>query len=195
MLDAVNNPEDPAAGTRRIPFGRELYIERDDFAEHPPPKFYRLSPGREVRLRYGYFVTCREVNKNAAGEVVELMCTYDPQTRGGNAPDGRKVQATLHWVAAAHAVPAQIRLYKPLFARAEPDGGGDLMTELDPASLETLTEAQVEPTLAKAVPGEPIQFERQGYFCLDPDTTPARLVFNRTVGLRDSWAKMKGVRA
>ena len=195
MVDAVNNPGDPAAGTRRIPFGRELYIERDDFAEHPPPKFYRLSPGREVRLRYGYFVTCREVNKNAAGEVVELMCTYDPQTRGGNAPDGRKVQATLHWVAAAHAVPAQIRLYKPLFARAEPDRGGDLMTELDPGSLETLTEAQVEPTLAKAVPGEPIQFERQGYFCLDPDSTPARLVFNRTVGLRDSWAKMKGVRA
>jgi glutaminyl-tRNA synthetase len=192
-LDAVNNPEDPAAGTRRIPFGRELYIEREDFAERPPPKFYRLSPGREVRLRYAYFVTCREVKKNAAGEVVELICTYDPQTRGGNASDGRKVQATLHWVAVAHAVPAEIRLYNPLFTRAEPDIGGDLTAELNPTSLETMTDAQVEPTLATAIPGESVQFERQGYFCLDPDSTPARLVFNRTVGLRDSWAKIRGV--
>ena len=194
-LDAVNNPEDPAAGTRRIPFGRELYIEREDFAERPPPKFYRLSPGREVRLRYAYFVTCREVKKNTAGEVVELICTYDPQTRGGNAADGRKVQATLHWVAVAHAVPAEIRLYNPLFTSAEPDIGGDLMAELNPASLETMTAAQVEPTLAAATPGESVQFERQGYFCLDPDSTPARLVFNRTVGLRDSWAKIRGVGA
>jgi len=194
-LDAVNNPEDPAAGTRRIPFGRELYIEREDFAERPPPKFYRLSPGREVRLRYAYFVTCREVKKNTAGEVVELICTYDPQTRGGNAADGRKVQATLHWVAVAHAVPAEIRLYNPLFTSAEPDIGGDLMAELNPASLETMTAAQVEPALAAATPGESVQFERQGYFCLDPDSTPARLVFNRTVGLRDSWAKIRGVGA
>jgi len=194
-LDAVNNPEDPAAGTRRIPFGRELYIEREDFAERPPPKFYRLSPGREVRLRYAYFVTCREVKKNTAGEVVELICTYDPRTRGGNAADGRKVQATLHWVAVAHAVPAEIRLYNPLFTSAEPDIGGDLMAELNPASLETMTAAQVEPTLAAATPGESVQFERQGYFCLDPDSTPARLVFNRTVGLRDSWAKIRGVGA
>jgi glutaminyl-tRNA synthetase len=191
-LDAVNNPEDPAAGTRCIPFGRELYIERDDFAEHPPPKFYRLSPGREVRLRYAYFVTCREVKRNAAGEVVELICTYDPRTRGGNAADGRKVQATLHWVAVAHAVPAEVRLYNPLFTRAEPDIGGDLTAELNPTSLETMTDAQVEPTLAAAILGESVQFERQGYFCLDPDSTPARLVFNRTVGLRDSWAKIRG---
>src|SRR6202022_4231410 len=134
--DAVNNPEDPAAGTRRIPFGRELYIEREDFAERPPPKFYRLSPGGGVRLRYAYFVTCREVKKNTAGEVVELICTYDPRTRGGNAADGRKVQATLHWVAVAHAVPAEIRLCNPLFTSAEPDIGGDLMAELNPASLE-----------------------------------------------------------
>ncbi len=191
-LDAVNNPEDPAAGTRRIPFGRELYIEREDFAERPPPKFYRLSPGREVRLRYAYFVTCREVKKNAAGEVVELICTYDPRTRGGNAADGRKVQATLHWVAVAHAVPAEIRLYNPLFSRAEPDIGSDFMAELNPTSLETMTEGQVEPTLAGATPGESVQFERQGYFCLDPDSTPARLVFNRTVGLRDTWARIRG---
>ena len=191
-LDAVNNPEDPAAGTRRIPFGRELYIEREDFAERPPPKFYRLSPGREVRLRYAYFVTCREVKKNAAGEVVELICTYDPRTRGGNAADGRKVQATLHWVAVAHALPAEIRLYNPLFSRAEPDIGSDFMAELNPTSLETMTEGQVEPTLAGATPGESVQFERQGYFCLDPDRTPARLVFNRTVGLRDTWARIRG---
>ena len=190
-LDAVNNPEDPAAGTRRIPFGRELYIEREDFAEHPPPKFYRLSPGREVRLRYAYFVTCREVRKNAAGEVVELICSYDPQTRGGNAPDGRKVQATLHWVAAAQAMPAEIRLYNPLFTRAEPAVGGDLMAELNPSSLERITEARVEPALAAATSGESVQFERQGYFCLDQDSTRAQLVFNRTVSLRDSWAKIK----
>jgi len=191
-LDAVNNPEDPEAGTRRIPFGRELYIEREDFAERPPPKFYRLSPGREVRLRYAYFVTCREVKRDAAGEVVELICTYDPRTRGGNAADGRKVQATLHWVAVAHALLAEIRLYNPLFSRAEPDIGSDFMAELNPTSLETMTEGQVEPTLAGATPGESVQFERQGYFCLDPDSTPARLVFNRTVGLRDTWARIRG---
>jgi glutaminyl-tRNA synthetase len=192
MLEAVNNPEDQAAGTRHIPFARELYIERDDFAEHPPPKFYRLSPGREVRLRYAYFVRCREVKKDAAGEVVGLICTYDPQTRGGNAPDGRRVQGTLHWVAAAHAVPAEIRLYNPLFSCVEPGLGGDLSSELNPTSLETMAEGRVEPTLAAAIPGEPVQFERQGYFCVDPDSTPARLIFNRTVGLRDSWAKIRG---
>jgi glutaminyl-tRNA synthetase len=188
-LVAVNNPEDAAAGTRRIWFGRELYIERDDFIEHPPKKFYRLAPEREVRLRYAYFVTCREVVKNTAGEVVELICTYDPATRGGNAPDGRKVQATLHWVAAAHAIPAEIRLYNPLFTRPEPDISGDLVSTLNPMSLETLTQSQAEPALAAATLGEPVQFERQGYFCLDPLSTPERPIFNRTVGLRDSWTK------
>jgi glutaminyl-tRNA synthetase len=188
-LDAVNNPEDMRAGTRRILFGRELYIERDDFMEYPPKKFYRLAPGREVRLRYAYFVTCREVVKNAAGEVVELICTYDPATRGGNAPDGRRVQATLHWVAAAHAKSAEIHLYDPLFKSAEPDTSGDLIAELNPMSLKTLTGSQIEPVLAAATPMEPVQFERQGYFCLDPLSAPDRLIFNRTVGLRDSWIK------
>jgi len=194
-LFAVNNPEDAAAGTRRIQFGRELYIERDDFMEYPPKEFYRLAPGREVRLRYAYFLTCREVVKNAAGEVVELICTYDPATRGGNAPDGRKVQATLHWVAAAHAIPAEIRLYNSLFNRAEPDTGSDFIAELNPMSLETLTESRVEPALSAAAPGEPVQFERQGYFCLDPLSAPDRLIFNRTVGLRDSWTKARAIGA
>ena len=188
-LIAVNNPEDVAAGTRRIRFGHELYIERDDFMEHPPKKFYRLAPGREVRLRYAYFVTCREVVKNAAGEVVEVICTYDPATRGGSAPDGRRVQATVHWVATAHAIPAEIRLFNPLFTRPEPDIGGGLIGELNPMSVETLTESQVEPALAAASPSDPVQFERQGYFCLDPLSTPDRPIFNRTVGLRDSWTK------
>jgi glutaminyl-tRNA synthetase len=194
-LDAVNHPENPAAGTRRIPFGRELYVEREDFMEHPPKNFYRLSAGREVRLRYGYLVTCREVVKNAAGEVVELICTYDPATRGGNAPDGRKVRATLHWVSAAHAVPAEIRLYNPLFTRPDPGANGDLIADLNPHSLETLTESRVEPALADTKPGEPVQFERQGYFCQDVDSAPNRLVFNRTVGLRDSWAKAQATPA
>jgi glutaminyl-tRNA synthetase len=190
-LEAVNNPEDPSAGTRTIRFGRELYVERDDFMENPPKKFYRLSPGREVRLRYGYFITCREVIKDASGEVVELRCTYDPATRGGNAPDGRKVQATLHWVAAADALPAEIRLYDNLFARPAPGADGDVFADLNPASLEVLRDARIEPALAQLAPGEPVQFERQGYFCLDPDSTPDRLVFNRTVGLRDTWAKVQ----
>ena len=188
-LDAVNNPEDPAAGSRRVPFGRELYVERDDFMENPPKNFYRLAPGREVRLRYAYLVTCREVVKNEMGEVVELRCSYDPATRGGNAPDGRKVRATLHWVAAAHALPAEIRLYHSLFARPDPGADGDIFADLNPNSLEILTGSRVEPALAAAAPGEPVQFERQGYFCLDPDSRADRLVFNRTVGLRDSWAR------
>jgi glutaminyl-tRNA synthetase len=157
--------------------------------ENPPKNFYRLAPGREVRLRYAYFVTCREVVKNAAGEVVELICSYDPATRGGNAPDGRKVRATLHWVAAAHAVPAEIRLYNPLFTRPDPGAGGDFFADLNPNSLEILSGSRVEPALAETAPGEPVQFERQGYFCPDPDSRPDHLVFNRTVGLRDSWAK------
>jgi len=195
MLEAINNPEDPAAGTRSISFGRELYIEQGDFMEHPPKGFYRLSPGREVRLRYAYFVICREVVKNAAGEVIELICTYDPATRGGSAADGRKVRATLHWVAAAHSVPAEIRLYNHLFSRAEPEIADDFAAELNRASFEILNESRIEPALAAATPGEAVQFERQGYFCLDPDSTPGRLVFNRTVGLRDSWARVRAAGA
>ncbi len=190
-LEAVNNPEDPGAGTRQIPFRRELYVERDDFMENPPKKFFRLSPGREVRLRYAYFVTCREVVKDAAGEVVELRCTYDPATRGGNAPDGRKVQATLHWVTVADSKPAEVRLYNQLFTRPDPGADGDLLADLNPDSLERLTDARVEPILAAAPEGEAVQFERQGYFCRDRDSTPDRPVFNRTVGLRDTWAKVQ----
>ncbi len=159
--------------------------------EYPSRSFYRLSPGREVRLRYGYLVTCREAVKNAAGEIIELICTYDPATRGGNAPDGRKVRATLHWVSAAHAVPAEIRLYNPLFNVPDPGAGGNLLADLNPHSLEILIHSQVEPALAAAVRGEAVQFERQGYFCADLDSTPNRLIFNRTVGLRDSWAKAR----
>jgi glutaminyl-tRNA synthetase len=190
-LDAINSPEDPAAGVRPIRFGRELYVERDDFMETPPKKFYRLSPGREVRLRYAYFITCREAVKNAAGEVVELRCTYDPATRGGNAPDGRKVQATLHWVSAADAVPAEVRLYNQLFTRPDPNAG-NFAADLNPDSLEVLTDCRVEPALAGTNAEDPVQFERQGYFCRDLDSMPGRLVFNRTVGLRDTWAKVSG---
>jgi glutaminyl-tRNA synthetase len=188
-IEAVNHPDDPAAGSRRIPFGRELFIERDDFMENPPKKFFRLSPGAEVRLRYAYFITCREVVKNAAGEVVELRCTYDPATKGGNAPDGRKVKATLHWVSAQDATPAEVRVYNPLFAKPEPDAG-NFATEVDAKSLEVIADARLEPSLAKTKVGEAVQFERQGYFCPDPDSTPDKLVFNRTVGLRDTWAKV-----
>jgi glutaminyl-tRNA synthetase len=189
-LEAVNNPEDPAAGTRTVRFGRELYIERDDFMEDPPKKFFRLAPGREVRLRYAYFIACREAVKNAAGEVVELRCTYDPETRGGQTPpDGRKVKATLHWVAAADAISAELRLYDHLFTEPEPDAA-NLAAELNPNSLEVLADCKLEPALAEARADEPLQFERQGYFCLDPDSEPGRPVFNRTVGLRDSWAKV-----
>ena len=190
-VDAVNNPEDAAAGTRRMPFSKVLYIEQDDFREDPPKQFFRLAPGREVRLRWGYFIKCDEVVKDAAGNVVELRCTYDPATRGGNAPDGRKVQATIHWVAAARSVPSEIRLYNPLFTRPDPGAGGDLLADLNPDSLEVLSEARVEPALAADNDPAPVQFERQGYFCRDPDSTPGRPVFNRTVGLRDSWAKVQ----
>jgi glutaminyl-tRNA synthetase len=190
-LDAANHPDDPAAGSRRIRFGRELYVERDDFMENPPKKFYRLSPGREVRLRYAYFITCREVVKNAAGEVIELRCTYDPQTRGGNAPDGRKVQATLHWVCAADAIPAEVRLYNQLFVRPDPNVA-NFAADLNPNSLEVLKDCKLEPAAAGANSEAPMQFERQGYFNRDPDSVPGRLVFNRTVGLRDTWAKVQG---
>ena len=189
-LEAVNHPDDATAGARRIRFSRELFIERDDFMENPPKKFFRLSPGAEVRLRYAYFVTCREVVKNAAGAVTELRCVYDPATKGGNAPDGRKVKATLHWVSASHSITAEVRLYNPLFNRADPDPG-NFAAQIDPNALEVLSEARVEPVLAELKAGEVVQFERQGYFCPDPDSEPGRLVFNRTVGLRDTWAKVE----
>jgi glutaminyl-tRNA synthetase len=193
-LEAVNNPEDPAAGTRRLPFGRELYIEQDDFRETPPPKYFRLSPGKEVRLRYAYFVKCVSVVKDAAGKVVELRCTYDPATRGGDAPDGRKVKATIHWVAASHAVPAEARLYDRLFAKADPEDapeGGSFLDNLNPASLEVLANCVVEPSLRGAAPGSRYQFERTGYFCVDSDSAEGKLIFNRTVSLKDSWAKIE----
>jgi glutaminyl-tRNA synthetase len=190
-LEAVNHPDDPAAGTRRIRFGRELYIEQDDFMENPPKKFFRLSPGAEVRLRYAYFITCREVVKNAAGDVVELRCSYDPATRGGNAPDGRKVKATIHWVSAAHSMPAEVRLYNQLFVKPAPNAA-DFAADLNPNSLEILPNVRVEPALAEANSIEPVQFERQGYFTRDRDSAPGKPVFNRTVGLRDTWAKVSG---
>ena len=188
-LDALNHPDNPAAGTRRLRFSRELFIERDDFMENPPKKFFRLSPGAEVRLRYAYFITCREFVKDAAGEVVELRCTYDPATKGGNAPDGRKVKATLHWLSATDAMPAEVRLYNPLFMRASPEIG-NFAAEINPSSLEVIADARVEPALAATKSGAVVQFERQGYFCPDPVSTPERPVFNRTVGLRDTWAKV-----
>jgi glutaminyl-tRNA synthetase len=188
-IEAVNHPDDPTAGSRQIRFGREVYIERDDFMENPPKKFFRLSPGAEVRLRYAYFITCREVVKNAAGEIVELRCTYDPATKGGNAPDGRKVKATLHWVSAQDAISAEVRLYNPLFTKPDPDAA-NFAAEIDPKSLEVIADARVEPSLAEMKVGEAVQFERQGYFCLDPDSIPGKFVFNRTVGLRDTWAKV-----
>lgn len=191
-LDAVNNPADPDSDSRKIPFGRELYIERDDFMEEPVKKFFRLAPGKEVRLRYAFFITCREVVKNAAGEVVELRCLYDPATRGGDAPDGRKVKGTLHWVAAAHAVAGDVRLYDHLFARPDPGADGDLLEDLNPNALEVVSQAWLEPSLAQASIGDAVQFERLGYFTPDPDSTPDRPVFNRTVGLRDTWSKQKG---
>jgi glutaminyl-tRNA synthetase len=194
-FEAVNNPEDPAAGTRRVPFARELWIERDDFMENPPSKFYRLSPGKEVRLRYAYFIRCEEVVKDAAGNVVELRCTYDPATRGGdNPPDGRKVKATLHWVSARHALDAEVRLYDTLFTVRDPSAvaeGVDWKATLNPRSLETLSNAKLEPALASAAPESRWQFERMGYFVADRrDSRPGAPVFNRTVTLRDEWARI-----
>jgi glutaminyl-tRNA synthetase len=190
-VDAINNPEDAEAGTRKVPFSRELYIERDDFMEDPPKKFYRLAPGREVRLRYAYFITCREVVKDEAGEIVELRCTYDPATRGGDAPDGRRPKATLHWVSASHGLPAEVRVYNHLFTRPDPGADGDFLADLNPESLEVLEGAVVEPSLAEIPVGETVQFERLGYFSVDPDSSADRPVFNRTVTLRDTWARIQ----
>jgi glutaminyl-tRNA synthetase len=189
QLDAVNHPDDASLGTRQIPFSRELYIEHEDFMEDPPKKFFRMAPGREVRLRYGYFITCKDVVKNDKGEVVELRCTYDPETRGGNAPDGRKVKATIHWVSAQHAVPAEVRVYEQLFATPTPDAA-NFASQLNPNSLEVLNGAMLEPALASDNFDGAMQFERQGYFCRDKDSAPGNPVFNRTVGLRDSYAKL-----
>jgi glutaminyl-tRNA synthetase len=194
-LDAVNNPEDPSAGTRKVPFSKVLYIEKDDFREDPPRQFFRLAPGREVRLRWGYFIKCERVVKDEkTGEVVELRCSYDPATRGGNAPDGRKVKGTIHWVSAAHAIGAEVRLYDHLFAKPDPDDvpeGQTYLANLNPKSLEVLTTCRLEPSLANAKAGDRYQFERQGYFCVDRDSKPGALVFNRTVTLVDTWAKIE----
>ena len=195
-LDAVNNPEDETAGTRKVPFSRELYIERDDFMEAPPRRFYRLAPGREVRLRYGYFIKCEEVVKDEDGEVIELRCTYDPETRGGSAPDGRRVRATLHWVSAAHAIDAEVRLYDHLFTRWNPDeeadDGADWLSFMNPESLVVVEAAKLEPSLAGASPGSRYQFERQGYFCVDTrDSMSGKPIFNRTTTLRDTWARVQ----
>jgi glutaminyl-tRNA synthetase len=193
-MDAINNPEDPAAGSRKVPFSRELFIEQEDFMEEPPKKFYRLAPGREVRLRYAYFIRCTSAVKNAKGEVVELHCTYDPATRGGDAPDGRKVKSTLHWVSALHSLPAEVRLYDHLFANQNPDNveeDKDFTSNLNPNSREALKNCRIEPSLAGAKPLSRFQFERLGYFCADPDSSAEKLIFNRTVTLRDEWAKIK----
>jgi len=193
-FELINNPEDPTAGTRIVPFSRVLYIEQDDFRETPPKQYFRLSPGREVRLRGGYFITCTSVVKDGKGEVVEVHCTYDPATRGGNAPDGRKVKATIHWVSAGHAVGAEVRLYDNLFTKENPnetEEGQDFTANLNPHSLEVLTDCKLEPSLANAAVGSRYQFERLGYFCVDPDSSPGKLVFNRTVALKDTWAKIE----
>jgi glutaminyl-tRNA synthetase len=194
-MDAVNNPEDPGAGTRKVPFSRVLYIEQDDFRENPPKQYYRLSPGREVRLRYGYFISCTNVVKNSSGEVIEVHCTYDPATRGGNSPpDGRKVKSTIHWVSVAHAITAEVRLYETLFAKEDPnqtEEGQDFTANLNPRSLEVVGDAKLEPSLANPAVGSRYQFERLGYFCVDPDSSSGRPVFNRTVALKDTWAKIE----
>jgi glutaminyl-tRNA synthetase len=193
-VEVQNNPEDPSAGTRQVPFSRELYIEQDDFREVPPPKYYRLSPGKEVRLRAAYFVTAHSVVKDSDGNIVEVHCTYDPASRGGNSPDGRKVKSTMHWVSAAHAIQTEVRLYDKLFLKPDPydfPEGGDLFDNLNPNSLEVISDARLEPSLANAKLGEHFQFERVGYFCLDPDSTEKKPVFNRTLPLKDSWAKIE----
>ncbi len=194
QMDAVNNPEDPNAGSRKVPFSKTLYIEQDDFREVPPPKYFRLSPGKEVRLRYGYLITAKSVVKNAQGEVVEVHCTYDPATRGGNTPDGRKVKSTIHWVSAEHAVDTEVRIYDKLFTKENPtelEEGQNFTDNLNPNSLEVITNAKLEPSLANAAPGSRYQFERLGYFCVDTDSKPDRPVFNRTVALKDSWARIE----
>jgi len=193
-VEAVNNPEDDSAGKRKVPFSKVLYIEQDDFREDPPKQYYRLSPGREVRLRYGYFITATSVVKNDQGAVIEVHCTYDPATRGGNAPDGRKVKSTIHWVSAAHAGDAEVRVYDKLFTKENPDQveeGQDFTANLNPQSLEVISHAKVEPSLAGALPESRYQFERLGYFCVDPDSVPGKLVFNRTIALKDTWAKIE----
>jgi glutaminyl-tRNA synthetase len=193
-MDAVNNPEDESMGMRKVPFSREIYIEQDDFREVPPKGYYRLSPGKEVRLRYAYLITCTSVLKNQAGEVVEVHCSYDPATRGGNTPDGRKVKSTIHWVSAPHAISAEVRMYENLFSKEDPNDvaeGQDWMDNLNPHSLEVVTGGKLEPSLSDAAPGNRYQFERLGYFCVDTDSKPGSLVFNRTVGLRDTWAKIE----
>jgi glutaminyl-tRNA synthetase len=193
-MEAVNNPEDPSQGTRQVPFSRMLYIEQDDFREDPPKQYFRLSPGREVRLRYGYLVTCTSVVKDASGQVTEVHCSYDPATRGGNTPDGRKVKGTIHWVSAEHTIDAEVRLYDNLFTKENPSEvaeGQDFTANLNPNSLEVVSAAKLEPSVRDAKPGSRYQFERLGYFSVDPDTTPRKLVFNRTVALRDTWAKIE----
>jgi glutaminyl-tRNA synthetase len=194
FVEVANNPEDAAAGTRQVPFSRELYIEQDDFREVPPPKYYRLSPGKEVRLRNAYFVTAKSVVKDDAGNILEVRCTYDPASRGGNSPDGRKVKSTIHWVSAAHAIEAEVRLYERLFTKPDPgsvEEGGSYLDNLNPNSLEIVRGAKLEPSLAEAQAGDRYQFERIGYFCADPDSRPGHLVFNRTLALKDSWAKIE----
>jgi glutaminyl-tRNA synthetase len=194
FVEVANNPEDPSAGTRLVPFSRELYIEQDDFREIPPPKYYRLSPGKEVRLRNAYFITAQRVVKDAAGNIVEVHCTYDPLSRGGNSPDGRKVKSTIHWVSTAHAISAEIRLYDKLFLKPDPgdvEEGQDVLSNLNPNSVEILLGAKLEPSLSNAKLEDRFQFERVGYFCLDPDSTEGNLVFNRTLPLKDSWAKIE----
>jgi glutaminyl-tRNA synthetase len=194
MVEVANNPEDPSAGTRQVPFSREIYIEQDDFREVPPPKYYRLSPGKEVRLRNAYFVTAHSVVKDAEGNLTEVHCTYDPASRGGNSPDGRKVKSTMHWVSAAHAISAEIRIYEKLFTKPDPqdvEEGKTFLDNLNPNSLEVIADARLEPSLARARLEDRFQFERVGYFCLDPDSTPDHLVFNRTLPLKDSWAKIE----
>jgi len=194
FVEVANNPENAAAGMRQVPFSREIYIEQDDFREVPPPKYYRLSPGKEVRLRNAYFITAHKVVKDAAGNVVEVHCTYDPASRGGNSPDGRKVKSTIHWVSTKHAVSAEVRLYEKLFTKSDPNDyaeGGSFLDNLNPDSLEVIADAKLEPSLAEARVGEPFQFERVGYFCLDPESANGKLVFNRTLSLKDSWAKIE----
>lgn len=190
-MDAINNPEDPSAGTRKVPFSKVLYIEQDDFREVPPPKYYRLFPGNEVRLRYAYLVKCTSVVKDESGNIVEVHCTYDPATKGGDAPDGRKVKSTIHWVSASHAIPAEMRLYDRLFTSENPDEGEDFMAVVNPASLEIPSECYIEQSLSNTAPGDKFQFERIGYFCTDKDSKPSKPVFNRTVSLKDTWAKIE----